>query len=205
MLELDHLAVAAENLAEGVAAVEAALGVTLAQGGEHVAMGTHNRLLHLGDGVYLEVIAVNPEAKGPGRPRWFDLDRFSGAPRLNNWIVRCDDLDAALAGAPEGTGTPIAFERGDLRWKMAVPDDGVLPFDGAHPAVIEWQAGRHPAEVLSDVGCRLVSLVVQTPEAAALRRALGGRLDDPRVSVVEGPVKALRAEIDTPAGRKVLE
>ena len=47
-LELDHLAVSAASLAEGAAAVEAVLGVTLAPGGVHPHMGTHNRLLSLG-------------------------------------------------------------------------------------------------------------------------------------------------------------
>jgi Glyoxalase-like domain len=131
----DHLAVAAGSLAEGVAAVEAALGMTLEGGGQHLAMGTHNRLLGLGD-VYLEVIAVDPSLPGPGRPRWFDLDRFLGPPRLTNWIAACDDLAAALADAPDGTGVPMDFARGDLRWQMAVPEDGVLPFGGAHPAPI---------------------------------------------------------------------
>ena len=31
------------------------------RGGKHVAMGTHNSLLRLGDGVYLEVIAIDPD------------------------------------------------------------------------------------------------------------------------------------------------
>ena len=60
--------------------------------------------LSLGAGEYMEVIAVNPAAPPPGRPRWFDLDRFTGAPRITNWILRCDDLDAALSLAPPGTG-----------------------------------------------------------------------------------------------------
>ena len=58
VLRLDHLAVVAETLDEGVDWVETSLGLPMAGGGEHAAMGTHNRLLSLGD-VYLEVIAVN--------------------------------------------------------------------------------------------------------------------------------------------------
>ena len=81
-LEFDHLAVCGETLAEATAHVEDVLGTSLEPGGVHVEMGTHNRLLSLGPGMYLEAIAVNPEAAHPGRPRWFDLDRFRGAPRL---------------------------------------------------------------------------------------------------------------------------
>ena len=87
---------------------------------------------------------------------------------------------------------------------MGVPVDGVLPFDGAHPALIEWHAGRHPSVVLPDVGCRLVSLEVIHPEATAVRAALSGRLADPRVTIVAGAEPAFRAEIQTPAGLRVL-
>lgn len=58
--------------------------------------------------------------------------------------------------------------------------------------------------VLPDVGCRLVSLEVIHPEAAAVRAALNGRLTDPRVAVLAGEVPAFRAEIQTPTGLRVL-
>ncbi len=203
-MRLDHLAVAAGSLAEGVAAVEAALGMPLAGGGQHLTMGTHNRLLGLGD-EYLEVIAVDPSLPAPGRPRWFDLDRFQGPPRLTNWIVACDDLAAALADAPSGAGVPTDFARGDLRWQMAVPVDGRLPHDGAFPALIEWQGTAHPTKVLPDSGARLIRLEIAHPDAPALRAALAGRLVDPRVVITDGTAKAMRAEILTPHGTRVLE
>ncbi len=59
MLAFDHIAMSSVDLAEGVAAVEAALGLRLSGGGEHPLMATHNRLMGLGD-LYLEVIAPNP-------------------------------------------------------------------------------------------------------------------------------------------------
>lgn len=200
----DHFAVAADSLAEGAAWAEAALGLPLAGGGEHALMGTHNRLLSLGAGEYMEVIAVNPAAPPPGRPRWFDLDRFAGAPRITNWILRCDDLDAALALAPPGTGTPVDFQRGALRWRMAVPDDGILPFGGAFPALIEWQGDRHATEVLPPSGCTLAALEIAHPEAADLSAVLAPLLTDARVRILPGPEKAIRATLDTPAGPRVL-
>ncbi|MBN2906320.1 MAG: VOC family protein [Rhodobacteraceae bacterium] len=205
MLTLDHLAVSAATLQEGVAAVEAALGVTLAPGGHHAAMGTHNRLLSLGPGLYLEVIAIDPAAPAPGRARWFDLDNFAGAPRLSNWIARCEDLDAALARAPRGTGAVMDLARGDLRWQMAVPGDGKLPFDGMFPALISWKGAAHPAAMLPEAGCRLIGVEVYHPRAEDLRHALRGLLDDPLVALHQAPEVALRALIDTPSGRKVLE
>ncbi len=83
---LDHIAVSGTTLPEAVAAVEEALGVRMQPGGEHAVFHTHNALLGLADGLYLEAIAINPDAPVPERPRWFDLDRFAGPARLTNWI-----------------------------------------------------------------------------------------------------------------------
>lgn len=204
LLELDHLAVSACDLAEGVAEVEAALGMSLAGGGEHPLMGTHNRLLGLGD-VYLEVISINPTATGPDHPRWFDLDNFTGGPRLGTWICRTDDLQGAIAASPDGVGVPISLERADLRWQMAVPADGKLPFDNAFPALIQWEGAAHPAARLPDVGCRLHSLEISHPRASALSANLAGRFQDARVTIRQGDSVAYRAEIETPHGIRVLE
>ncbi len=201
MLRLDHLAVSAMALDDGVAAVEAAIGLPLGAVGKHPHMATHNRLLGLGD-VYLEVIAVDHSAPAPAWPRWFDLDHFTGLPRLTNWIAACDDLDATLASAPPGTGTAVDLARGDYRWRMAVPDNGRLPFGGAHPALIQWQ-GRHPAERLPDQGARLRHLSIAHPDAMALRAALGAFADS-RVRIEMGPAMAMQAEIETPHGIRVL-
>jgi hypothetical protein len=165
-------------------------------------MGTHNRLLGLGD-VYLEVIAINPDAPGPDHPRWFDLDNFGGAPRLVNWIARTGDLEGAIAASPAGVGVPVALERGDLRWRMAVPGDGKLPFDGAFPALISWQGSAHPAQRLPDVGCRLLELEVRHPDAQALAAVLTPLFRDERVHIVTG-APGFRALIRTPHGDREL-
>jgi hypothetical protein len=201
-LEMDHLVVVAETLAAGVEHVEKLLGVAMSPGGEHATMGTHNLLLSLGD-TYLEVIATNPAAPSPGRPRWFDMDNFSGAPRLTNWVARTTDLPEALALAPAGSGDIKSLSRGDLRWSMAVPGDGRLPFDGAFPGLISWQGAAHPAQMLPDVGCRLTALRLRHPDAQGLRRALavyGGALNP---DIATGPV-AIEAELQTPNGAVTL-
>jgi hypothetical protein len=203
MLVFDHLAVSALTLEEGVQTVEAALGVTLQGGGSHPHMATHNRLLSLGD-LYLEVIAADPAQPRPSWPRWFDLDHFTGAPRLTNWIARCDDLAAELAASPPGSGVPVALSRGAYRWQMAVPADGILPFDGAFPALIQWQGPAHPAAALEDHGIRLTGLEILHPKAEALRNALSGRIADPRLHFVQAAEKSMRASFYTPHGPRHL-
>lgn len=195
-MRLDHLAVAARDLAEGVAVVEEALGLALDPGGQHAHFGTHNRLLGLGD-IYLEVIA--PEAgEGPGRPRWFGLDRFDGPPRLVTWLCAVDDLDAALADHPTGAEA-LALSRGDLAWRFGARSDGALPMEGLHPTFLEWGPGtRHPAERLPDRGCRLARLVLRHPQAGVIPSP-----DDPRVTLEAGAA-ALEAWIETPHGLRRL-
>lgn len=204
MLELDHIAVAAGVLQEGVAAVEDALGVSLSGGGEHPLMGTHNRLLGLGD-VYLEVISINPEAPALDHPRWFDLDHFTGKPRLTNWICRTDDLKGAIKVSPDGIGQPVALTRGDLRWQMLVPASGQLPFDGAYPALIRWDGAAHPAAILPDAGCRLRRFEIYHPQAAALQQVVENGFTDTRVAIMQSETQHFRAEIETPHGVRVLE
>ena len=204
MLQLDHLAFSCERLADGVAALETALGVPLAPGGVHPLMGTHNRLLSLGPDEYLELIAVDPSASPPPMPRWFDLDRFTGPVRLTHWICRTDDLAGSLACGPAGLGQATDLARGDFRWRFGIPPQGRLPFDDTHPALIEWQGDAHPCAFLPDQGCRLHALHVTHPDAVGLRQALGVQFSDDRVHFHTGPAKMLLAEIATTSGLKVI-
>ena len=201
-LTFDHLAIACTDLETGARAVEAALGVALSPGGKHPHMGTHNRLLSLGPGAYLEVIAIDPDAPAPDHPRWFGLDGFSGPPRLVGWVARAADLDSALAAAPKGAGVATDLARGDLRWRMGISPSGVMPFDATFPALIEWQGAVHPTDRLPDTGCRLAGLTLHHPRADDLRRELA--MDDPRLTVAQAPAPAITAQIDTALGKRLL-
>lgn len=198
MLTFDHIAISARTLAEGVAHVETVLGVPLASGGQHPHMATHNRLLGLGD-LYLEVIAIDPDAPAPAWPRWFDLDNFTGPPRLTNWVAATSDLAAALTCTLPGTGTPVALSRGPYRWQMAVPHDGKLPLNGAHPALIQWDGPHHPTQALPDAHIRLTRLTISHPQADLLRSFC----TDPRIHLTPGPL-SLCAQFDTPTGPRTL-
>ena len=198
-LRLDHLVVRARTLEEGAAWVEAALGVPPGPGGRHEAMGTHNRLLSLGPDEYLEVIAIDPDARAPDGPRWFGLDGFDGPPALAAWVLAAGDLDRALAALPVGMGAPMDLARGALRWRMAPAPPGPVP------SVIEWRTGP-PAPGLPDGGCRLRRLSVAGPEAPALREILAPLMaPDPRLLFGAAGAPAMRAHLDTPSGPRTLD
>lgn len=203
MLKLDHLVLTAPALDEGVAIVEQALGVTLAPGGKHATMGTHNRLLGLGPGLYLEVIAVDPDAPPPTQSRWFGLDKTPAHTRLSHWAVRTDDLDAELSAQGLDLGASQPFTRGEFDWRMAVPADGCQPFEGAAPALLQWNGQAHPADSLPDAGCRLRKLTISHPRIDALGDAMPALSRLPKVRLEQGPLE-IAAQIDTPTGRWTL-
>lgn len=166
-------------------------------------MGTWNRVLRLGAGLYLEVIAIDPEAAPPEHARWFALDRGVKQTRLSHWVVRTDKLAPVLAEVPLALGQPMQFERGPYKWSMAVPEDGCLPFSGAAPGLIEWQCESHPADDLPDADCRLVDLTVSHPKIDALVKAFPALKKLPKVRLETGPFE-IAARIDTPTGRWTL-
>ncbi len=203
-LRLDHIAVVARNLDEGCSYIKDMLGVDMPKGGAHPRMGTHNRLVSLGGDTYLEVIAIDPDAPRPDRARWFNLDQFDEAPRIGTWILGTDNIDDALTCAHPQSGPAIDMARGDLTWRISVPEDGSMPMGGAFPSFIEWRADPHPARKMIDVGLRLKELRIEHPQAQEIEPVLAGRLDG--VSIVFEIADHMRivAQIETPFGTKTL-
>ncbi|WP_114390147.1 VOC family protein [Notoacmeibacter marinus] len=204
-LELDHLAIAAPDLVSGAAYVRDRLGVDIPPGGSHPKMGTHNRLMRLGDTEFLEVIAIDPDAQPPEQPRWYALDRQGDRPPfLSTWILRTDDLDAACAALPRAIGRPMTVSRGDLTWRITVPDDGSMPFEGTFPTIMQWPDGRTPGATMAERDCRLSKLTVTHPLADRIEAALAPHFADDRVLFRTGHASGLQAEIETPEGSRVL-
>lgn len=201
--EIDHLVVACDDLDQGEAWLQSRLDVAPQAGGRHDAMGTHNRLLRLGPRTYLELIAIDPAAADPARPRWFGLDepavreRAARQPFLLTWVASTDDLFEAVTRVP-ALGDVQAFTRNAFAWRFALPADGRLNFDGVLPALIQWDSA-HPAPLLEDRGCMLQSLDLVHPDAAQVLQAFRAlKLTGP-VDLSTGPV-ALKARVQTPHG-----
>jgi TusA-related sulfurtransferase len=209
MLILDHLTVAALTIDAGVAHVERALGVVIPAGGAHPLMATHNHLMQLGDGVFLEVIAPDPGAV-PQRTRWFALDdpkmreRLKNSPRLVTWVARVPDLHLALGAIRGATGEAVCVSRGALSWQIGLIPDGSLPFDGAFPTLIEWPKGPLPSAGMPDLGCRLERLEVEHPEGNNLTKLLASSLTDDRVTISSAAKFQIRAVIQTANGLREL-
>jgi len=210
---LDHLVIGAATVADGVAYLQSALGVTLPAGGEHPRMGTHNHLMQLSERTFLEIIAINPTAPAPAHPRWFGLDdpfvqaQLQKEPRLLTWVINTDDLVAlnAQSKVPLGEITPQV--RGNLEWLITIPADGHLPGSGLVPTAIQWQVAGHPASAMAALGCRLKGLALYHPYPAWLQETLTSLGIGEQVTI--HPLAAnqppyMVAEIETATGIKRL-
>ena len=205
---IDHITITAPSLSAGVEYVRRTLGVMPQVGGEHPRMGTHNYFLRLGEKVYLEIIAINPNSPRPQRPRWFQLDelRSDASPRLATWILRTVDI-AVVAASPVPLGMVETMSRGELNWLITIPPDGSLPLKGVAPTVIQWPAGVHPTTTLQHMGCSLVQLEGFHPEPEKVRGVLDcigfqGAFSLSPLSAGEPP--HLVAHIQTPSGLRRL-
>ncbi len=210
---IDHLAVGAATLKDGVNYIRDALGVDIPRGGEHPHMGTHNHLMQLGEGLFLEVIAINPEGEPPARPRWFGLDDPSvrssilQRPRLLTWVANTTDLPLATSKALDDYGEITGLSRGDLSWSFALPRDGRLLAAGLLPYLMQWHCDAHPSGRMTDTGCQLESLSLYHPYAQWLEAqldAIGARHLVTVVSLSSGEVPRLEARIKTPSGPRTL-
>ncbi len=174
LLELDHLVLAARTLDEGVDWCETTLGLRPQAGGQHLFMGTHNRVFGIASPAfpraYFEIIAIDPGLPEPNRARWFGLDdpvlqrTLNQGPQLVSWVARCDDIAAARASMLVGgvdCGTvehaERATPRGLLRWKISLRADGRRVLGGAAPALIEW-GDVHPTDSMAGSGIAMESM-----------------------------------------------
>ncbi|MFT4432340.1 VOC family protein [Caballeronia sp. 15715] len=187
-LQLDHLVIAARTLEEGADFIAAKLGVEMTGGGAHPLMRTHNRLLNLWGGTYLEVIAVDPNAEPvqTPRPRLFALDdpaqikRLEAGPQLVHWVARVNRpkrLTRWQAQYPERIPAVVPLTRGGNAWDLTVPSDGTFPAwqgagDGLLPSLIQWDTPQHPSETLPETGIALKSLTGFHPRAHLISEQL---------------------------------
>jgi len=223
--QIDHLVIVARTLAQGVQWCEATLGITPGPGGDHALYGTHNRLAKIATPAhplaYLEIIAINPEAKkavGTGSARWFDMDdaalqaAVALAPRLVHFVAQTDDLQAgrnALKALGIDRGPALHASRhlrkGRLQWQITVRDDGQRLFDGALPSLIQWgkpdaaePLRLHPRNTLPRSGVTLHSVAITHPTAAKLLAAYEA-IGLTGVAVETGPVN-ISVTLHTPKG-----
>jgi hypothetical protein len=196
----DHLLWGAADLETAIEALAARTEVRATPAGRHPDLGTHNAVVPLDRGRFLEVIAPDPMLRPGALAR-----RLAGmaTPRLIMWAARTASA-AATAARAEAEGYAAAVVEGH----RARPDGGVVRwtnvFVSGHgggtlvPFFIEWHDGTPPADG-GPRSLRLRALRAETPQAEALRAVL--KALDVRLAVRRAPAARLVAVLDTPRGR----
>jgi len=133
---VDHALIAVEDLDAGMRTYEQ-LGFQVMRGGSHPQHGTHNALVPLADGAYLELMGVWDGALARQQPHTNRvLEALNGDDRLALFALDSDDLDADVAQVRQrgfNISDPLPGERerpdGErVAWRTAHPNDPRLPF-----------------------------------------------------------------------------
>ena len=214
--ELDHIVVAARSLDEGREWARHVLGVEPADGGKHDGLATHNVLVKFDAKRYLEIIAIDPQAGAPSRPRWFGLDThevrssIAHEPRLVAWVARCSGAANAiehLAATPDYDGRVVLpASRNDFRWRFAFTVDGRRISGGVTPHLIQWDCKAHPCDRLIDQSVSLNSLTLGAVVPERVAATLEGlAFSDAAVLIGQSSSAQLVATLQTPSGLVVLD
>lgn len=205
-LYLDHLVYTARTLSEGMDSIEKIMGVRPVIGGQHPRWGTHNALLSLGEKIYLEVIAPDPDLPQPEKG-FLPKEIFKGAPKLTTWVMRTAKIEemyhaltsAELKIGALSEGSRMKPDGSLLSWKLT--DPSVFTENGAIPFLIDWGDSVHPAQVLPRGG-ELMVFSIEHPDPESLGHFL--RLMECDIHIDRSSHVRLRATIKTSGGMVTL-
>ena len=157
MHKLDHIILGCNTLQEGTDYVEKKLGLSLSKIGYHHHMGTHNRVIKIGENIYLEVIAIDPKANKPQHFRWFNLDnkkqqaRLKKSPQIIGYVIENQNPDMLKFYNPF-----FEASRGNYCWEFAMPksDDTLINDEliesGLVPSLIKWKSKKPVYKMLNN-------------------------------------------------------
>lgn len=204
MHALDHLLWEQYRLEEGEQRLLTLSGVKPSFGGAHPELGTHNSLLSLDGGAYLELIAPDPDH--PGR---VDLPRETPVhfkPRLFAFVLKSHDLqltEALIINAGLEVKHWLEVERRSpggevLAWQTLVV--GGHDFGHFIPAFSRLERGRHPSETAPQ-GCKLLEFSVTHPNKSLITMYKALQVN---VAVSQDDMAQMFALVSTPQGQITL-
>jgi len=205
-INIDHLVYTAPSLEQGMNEIESLLGVRPVPGGRHPKYGTHNAQLSLGELIYLEIIAPDPDLPTPEKGRLLGSS-FEQEPKLTTWVLREEQIEqmrsrAVANGLPLGQVESGKREKPDgtiVSWKLTDPYAFLL--EGAIPFLIHWGDTPHPAKGIPSAG-ELIGLEMEHPNAEEVIRNL--ELLNVSIPVSQGSEPRIIAKIRTKKGIVIL-
>jgi len=166
---IDHLVYCVHDLDSTLIRFKEMYGIDLVIGGKHLNHGTQNALVNLGDGCYLEILAVDKNNTVDSSKVWMGLNHLTDE-KMTRWALKSNDIQKEIdfvnaydtdlgkvqAGKREKTDGSM------LEWKMTVPLS--YPEVELYPFFVDWSSSdAHPTDTLPEEG-NLLSLDFFHPE-----------------------------------------
>ncbi len=166
--KIDHIVYCVDNLEEAIKDLEIKLGVKVTIGGAHLTQGTKNALINLGDGCYLEILAIDENNTDIKAPRWMGIDLLQSS-QITRWALKAENIkdDSKLLSTynpymGQVSGGSRKMNNGkSLTWQIAMPlpkpEIDIIPF------ITDWtKSEAHPTDTL-DQDCKLLELRLNDP------------------------------------------
>lgn len=186
---LDHIVLAVPNLKDAIDFFQRSLGITPLIGGKHIGFGTHNALVGLGkpkDNIYLELLAIDPEAEIYPEIYPMGLSVDIQEPYFASWCIRCSsetDIEKTMhtmqaIGESYDHGSVRNMQRTTLSgkvlsWQIANHSKQVLMSKGQIPFLIKWDdLNQHPTLQLQQQNFISCSLNFSGPNCKEIERNL---------------------------------
>jgi hypothetical protein len=188
-VRIDHVIYGTADLDVAAARIEACLALTAVAGGRHDGLGTHNRLVPLGDGSFIELLAVADPQEALRSPLGEALQaRIAQGDGLFGWAIAVEDVGPV--GARLGTTISTVGRQGMTARLTGVPESLAEP---ALPFFIERAAGRIAGRTAPPVtnASASISWLEVAGDADRLRHWLGGAELPVRVVGGEACVSAI--------------
>jgi hypothetical protein len=176
---IDHFMLGYHDLNKGIKWFQAHTGIEPVFGGKHPGRGTQNAMVSLSPGIYLEIIAPDPDQ--PLNIFTEELMQIKTAPALITWALATDDIQKLKAelevdkivSSEVVEGSRKREDGSTLGWKMLYAHTTVTQYfiRSAIPFFIEWKSIElHPART-SPPGCTVLSFRAHHREAGHYLRS----------------------------------
>jgi hypothetical protein len=196
--QVDHILLGIDDLERGMEQFEKLTGVRPVAGGKH-PRGTHNALVSLGDGTYVEILALQPGITPP--------KEYGGLQQLHaltpiGWAVSSKDVtglrnrltSAGMKVTEPGAGSRTTPAGGTLSWQTF----GLAEGFAEAPFFIVWSPQSPHPSTTSPTGCRLQQWRIAGPHSKNLERLRSAL--DLGIEVAEAKSTALRLSLQCPKG-----
>jgi len=193
---IDHFVVTCEDLESTKKEFEKKTGAKIYYGGEHPSLGTHNALLPLDNGLYIEFLAPKEERAKSNifnlnstKQNGYCLSAFCVS-NIEKYLLLTDFSDSVK----KAKMSRITKDNEEISWFIALDKQIDETFNGFIPFAIEW-ISPHPTSLYT-ASCKLIRFEIHTNNEVI--RDFNRNIKD--VEIYTNPNNILLLNFSTPNG-----